>query len=446
MNEKKPGLSFGSILAILLTLAVSAGSLLFFAGMQGEDHDARMDAEKIIRVLGDALQGPTPEINPQATVRTVTVTLAPQAAMATPEPYVAPTAAPAAQETAYAAADHTFTLTVGGLLGFHSDISDAVYDKKSKTFDYASIFTYLGDHVNADLNLITLDGVLNTENQKYSDTYTPASCLDGIKESGFDGILLNTEHVLDYGAQGAEKTVSAIGEKGFFSLGINAGNGYQHQMISLNGGSVALLSYTDVLTAKGKNALEEQNGKNMLQRFDEEVAAWDIQNARKQGARCVIVLMYWGKEDATSITSAQRKTANALAAAGADLILGVHPSRVLPMEWIDTQDEAGKTRKTLAVYSLGSMLTESREGYDISGVLLHLNITCSAQGGVTFNRVEYTPTYIWRQYEGNKWQYRVVCSAEEAPENMEQKQQEVMARALSRIQKTLEGTPATQHP
>jgi len=377
-------------------------------------------------------------------VRTVTVTLAPQAAAATPEPYVAPTAAPVMQETAVSVAEHTFTLTVGGLLGFHSDVSDAVYDKNAKSFDYASIFSSLGEHVHADLNLVTLNGVLNTEDQKYSDAYAPVSALDGIKVAGFDGVLLNTKHVLDYGTQGAEKTVSAIGAQGFLPVGVNAGNAYQNQMISLNGGSVALLSYTDVLSAKGKNALETQAGKNMLRRFDEEEAAQDIRNAREQGARCVIVFMYWGKEDATAITSAQRKTANALAKAGADLILGVHPSRVLPMEWIDTLDDSGESRRTLAVYSLGSLLTESRDGYDISGILLHLKITCQPQGGVIFHQVEYTPTYIWRQYEGEQWQYRVVCSAEEAPAGMEQKQQEVMGRALNRIQKTLEDSPAIQ--
>lgn len=449
MSKKKPGLSLGSVLFIALTLMVSAGCLAFFAGMQGEDHDVRMDAKKMIRVLGDAFQAPTPETQPHATVRTVTVTLAPQAAP-TPEIYMAPapTAVPldTGVQPSFQGQDYSFSITLGGVIGFHSDISEAVHQKEDKTFDYAPIFSYLGENVHADLNLVTLDCVLNEADQKYSDTYTPVSCLDGIKKAGFDGILLNTEHVMDYGAQGTKNMVSAIQAKGFLACGVNAGSAYQNQMISLNGGSVAILSYTDVLTAKGKNTLETQAGENMLTPFDLEKAQADIAAARRQGAHCVIVNLYWGKEDATAITASQRKTAAALAEAGADLILGVHPSRVLPMEWIETKDADGKPRKTLAAYSLGTLLTESRDGYDISGILLHLNITCRANGSVEFGSIEYTPTYIWRQYVGNGWQYRVVCSADAPPEGMEQKQQEVMGRALNRIRKTLEKSPVIQRP
>ena len=110
MNKNKAGFSLGTILAILLTLAVSAGCLIFLAGMQGEDRDVRMDAKKMIRVLGDALLGPTPEVQPYATVRTVTVTLAPQIA-ATPEIYIAPapTALPVQQALA-PAQQYSFTL------------------------------------------------------------------------------------------------------------------------------------------------------------------------------------------------------------------------------------------------------------------------------------------------------------------------------------------------
>jgi len=117
---------------------------------------------------------------------------------------------------------------------------------------------------------------------------------------------------------------------------------------------------------------------------------------------------------------------------------------VLPMEILNCTDEKGRSRQAFVAYSMGSLLTESRDGYDISGVLLHLQITCHGDGQVTFSGAEYTPTYIWRQIVNEKWQYRVVASNAPAPEGMEQKQQEVMGRALKRIQETLKDSPVTQ--
>ena len=441
MNGKGPRVSLGTILVLCLTAAVVAGCVIVFAQIQGENPEARMGAQKVVGMIGNALHGPSPLPAPQNTVRTVTVTLAPTAAAATPAP------------TAYAQAEGTqpparqgfsFTLTIGGLLGFHSDISDSVYDKTAKTFDYAPVLATLGSKVHADLNVATLPHVLNTVDQKYADVTAPAAILAGVKAGGFNDLLLNTEHILDQGAQGAADTAAAIMAGGFSCGGVAAGGAQQNRLVQINGGRVALLAYTDTLTNKGKNALESQA--ELLTLFDLESIGRDISAARSQGASFVAVFLHWGREEATAVTAAQRETARSLTAMGADLIVGTHPSRVLPMEIISCAGTDGSPRQALVAYSLGTLLTESREGYDISGALLHLRITCGSQGEVAFDSIEYTPTYIWRQSVGGKMQYRVVCSADAAPEDMDAKQREVMGRALVRVQNTLKDGPAAQRP
>ena len=129
---------------------------------------------------------------------------------------------------------------------------------------------------------------------------------------------------------------------------------------------------------------------------------------------------------------------------GADAIIGFHPSRVLPIEIIESIDKQGNRRETLVAYSMGSLLTESRIGYDISGILLHLDITCGSDGEVKFNRIEYTPTYIWRQNFNGNMQYRIVSSNQPPPDGMDKNQQEVMGRALNRIQNSLSGCPVIE--
>ena len=202
------------------------------------------------------------------------------------------------------------------------------------------------------------------------------------------------------------------------------------------------MGYTDELTAKSRNTLYENPG--LMRLLDLETVRADIREARAQGANCVIVCVSWGRADATGVTSAQRTMAQALAQAGADMIVGTRPSRVLPMELITCRGEEGRMRQTLAMYSLGTLVTESRDGYDISGILLHLDITVDPQGTLHFDTIDYTPTYIWRQTVEGRTQFRVVCSASEAPEGMNADQQRYMQNALNRIQKTLNESPARQ--
>jgi len=445
MKENRKKISLGTILTLCLTAIVTVGCIFLFSKMMGDNRDAMMSAQKMMGMIGSALQAPTPETMPQSTVRTVIVTLAPTAEIVpTPAPNSALNQQPAPTVSVAQYEEFSFTLTAAGLAGFHSDISDSVYDKAARTFDFKPVLSSIGEKVTADYNLVTLPNLLNTTDLKYADVNAPVGILDALLAGGFDDVLLNTEHVLDQGAESAANTARAITERGFSCGGISAGNALQNRMITLNGAKIALLAYTDTLTNKGNNALETQAGRDLLQLFDLSHIQGMIQNAKAQGANCVIVMVHWGREDSASITTAMREKARALADMGADIILGSHPSRVLPMEMIETRGESGQARQTLVAYSMGTLLTESRDGYDISGILLHLDITCDTLGNVRFNSVQYTPTYIWRQNMDGKMQYRVVCSADMPPSGMDDHQKEVMGRALNRIADTLRDSPVFQ--
>ncbi len=443
MKHHKPGWSLGTILTLLLTLAVTAGCVLLFSRIQGENTGAQMDAQRVISLMNAAFQGPTAAPEPlQSPVRTVKVTLAPVTATPaadTPAPTEAqPTPTPIVEQP------YTFSLTAGGLVAFQSDISDSVYSKADKTADYQPILSQIGGKIYADLNLITLPQIINVLDRKYGDTVALSEAADAVRGLGVDEVILASEHILDQGPQGAADTVSALSARSLACAGVSAGGAAQHRLIPLNGGTVALLCYTEAMTAKTKTAQKENPG--ALRLFSLEAAREDIRWARAQGARCVIVCLYWGKTDASAITSAQRNTALALAEMGADVILGTRPSRVLPMEILSCTGVDGKTREAFVAYSLGTLLTESREGYDISGALLHLTVSCDSQGRIHFQNAEYTPTYIWRQSVNGAMRYRVVCSADPAPEEMSGQQREVMQRALNRVESILKGSPVNQRP
>ena len=443
MKHHKPGWSIGTILTLLLTVVVTAGCLFMFGKMRGKDTNARMDAQRVIGLMNSAFQGPTAAPTAQNQVRTVKVTLAP--VTAPPEADTpAPVATPVPTEPPAALPPYTFSLTAGGLLSFQSDISDAVYSKENKTADYQPVLSRISGKVYADLNLVTLPQTINVSDRKYGDAITLSEAADAVRSLGMEQVVLASEHILDQGSQGAADTVSTLAARGLSCTGVNVTGASQRRLVTLNGGTVALLSYTEALTAKSRNAQKENAG--VLQLFSLDTARADIRWARSQGARCVIVCLYWGKADAVEVTRAQRTTALSLAQMGADIILGTRPGRVLPMEIISCTGEDGKARDAFVAYSLGTLLTESREPYDISGILLHLTVFSDEQGRMHFQNAEYTPTYIWRQEMNNKIQYGVVCSADPAPDEMSSQQKQVMQRALTRVQSILKNSPVAQRP
>lgn len=440
MNKKKPGLSIGSILVLCLTAAVAVGCVFMFGKMRSQDANAMMDAERMRGLMDSFMKSPTSEPEPQSTAQTVTITLAP--VIITPPPVTGKPAASPTPNTQANDLSHSFSLTAGGLMSFQSDISDTVYNKTDKTVDYIPVVSMISGKIYADMNLVTFPQVLNVADHKYGDYLVPVEAAVAIRACRFDNVVLGTEHILDQGEQGAVDTVSSLSGIGMICEGVNAGVYSQNRVVQLNGGRIAILYYTDSLTPKGKNTLSGQEG--LMRLYSEETVRKDILTARGQGARCVIVCMYWGNENTVSVTTSMRKTATALAQMGADVILGSQPLRVLPMEIISTVDENGKPRDTFVAYSLGTFLSESRDAYAISGILLHMNIRSDQNGRLHFESIEYTPTYIWRQKVNGRVQYRVVCSADPAPEDMSDQQRDVMGRALTRIQNILKDSPITQ--
>lgn len=433
--KKRRGWSLGTILTLCLTVAVAVGYLLTYARIKAQPTGGSTTAGgPVVAWANEASSAETRETGAQESVRTVTVTLAPSAT-ATPAPEI--TVPPVMHYDAYA-----FDLTLGGVIAYQSDISASLFDNAAKTIDYSSVLSLLSPKIHADLNMVTFGQLIHSDSMVFDDVNVPAAAADALRTAGFDDVILCTEHALDQGESGAAQTVSALNARGLSCGGVTAGGAQQNRLLQLNGAKIAVLAYTDVLTAKGKNAREAKP--SLLKMYDQETARRDIQTAKAQGASLVIVWMHWGRADTASVTNAQREKARALAEMGADVILGTRPTRVLPMELITSIGADGYPRQTFVAYSMGTLVTENRnDGYAISGVLLHLHISGDEQGRIRFGSAEYTPTYIWCQRDGGKTSFRVVCSADPAPEGMDDRQKTYMQNAYNRIRETLQNCPVS---
>ena len=95
----------------------------------------------------------------------------------------------------------------------------------------------------------------------------------------------------------------------------------------------------------------------------------------EQGAAVVVVSLNWGTSGTSKPTNAQRKLAQAIADAGADVIVGAGTRVVQPVTWLTHKNADGTAAQTLCAWSLGSLLNESRKDGNVAGMLLQLQIS-----------------------------------------------------------------------
>ena len=452
--KRKRGISLGTVLMIFMTIAVSAGCFWVLPKLSG-GQPIEIDAQQVVSALVEdlslpplelsdipILQGrkPLPTVTPSAPplqmdtlpMPTVPQPLAP-AAIATP---AAPTETPAPQ-------DVSFTLTAGGTITLASPIRKSVYHIESDTYDFSVLFSHISQETQSDLCMVTLENTLD-DNSKYTDVNLLSQATDSLIELGADLVALGFPKALDAGLPSLTNTIDALKQDGFSVIGAYASteDAQQPLILDLNGVHTAILHYTEDLSSKGDSAVKKSGAAYAVPLLDLETVQADIQAARQMGAQVVILSVNWGALDKTVPTKAQKKLAQQLADAGADVILGAHTQTIQPVEYLTATRADGTTHQTLVAYSLGALMTESRDTRNIAGMLLHLTLTYHPQTGtVTFDRVEYTPTYIWRYKEEGLHQYRSVASDQPAPDQMDESQQKVMAKILNYTLEALESSP-----
>ncbi len=447
MRKRRP-LSVGTIVTLIMTAVVICGCFFLLSRMRERGSDFRIGAGALISAFDEVIShkntGANATLTPAPTIKTTVVTIAPAASAPPQTIRNEPTAQNSEQTTAPAALpSYTLKLTVSGMVNIRTGISSSALSDDKTSFQLNDVFSSLTPYIHADINLAPLEGLLNGNAEKYSNIQYPGESAAALSAAGFDTLLLNHEHALDYGLDGLSKTISAAKTAGLSCAGITA-EGAKDKIFSVNGMKVAMLAYVDALSSRGKENVKDAPGAVVL--YDLSQVEKDVAAAKKAGASLVIVCLHWGKESAESATNSQKEAAKKIAAAGADIILGVNPSSVLPLEMIETTQNGGSVRKTLAAYSLGTLLTDSRASRPIvSGLLLHIKVTVSPQlQQVTFDSIEYTPTYIWNQKLNGKTIFRVLCSADAAPDEMSADQRKNMGNALKYIDKVLENGPATR--
>ena len=439
MKGKRP-LSAGTLFMLGLTAIITVGSLFVLKKMRNDISLIQLP-EKIMDVSQltfSASATPVPKSTDLPVIEQILPATDGGNRTAVPVSEQTPTPSPTAvQSTKTQSPARSFSLTVSGIAAFDKDITEACLTQDKSDVDYSGIFDDISEYLVSDLNVCPVGGLFVGSAKNYSDLIYPTSAAKALGQAGFDSLLMNFSKALDKGLDPLTESVNITNQSNLTSFGTGV-SGSGDKIIQLNGIKIAMLGYVSTASSKTKSAMKTYP--DALNSLDTDAIGQDIQQVRQAGAEVVIVCVCWGKTDAEKITASQRSTAQALAGAGADLIIGFNPSGVLGVEYV--QGENGHT--ALVAYSMGSLLCADRSaGRNVAGMLLQLNINVQNET-VSFSKIDYVPLYQWRQKINGKITYKVVVASAAVPEGMEQKQQGYMSNALTRINKLMTSAPLTR--
>ena len=401
MNDRKRGVGAGTI----IMLGVTAAVIVLFAVIA-------------LPIAGQRRDPVEPGTLAAASARP---TVTPQMAMA-----LQPVNTPAPAQTARRA----FTLTAGGTVSLSSDMVKAGKSDVG-SYDFSGMLSLLAGDLKADISLVTLE---NLAGEKPSSPVVPKAVMSMLREGGVNTLAIGFPDAWVKGTSVVQDTREAAAKAGMTPIGAFSDSSQaqpSQQIYLVNGVRVALLHFTQGVSNNSSKALKK-DGRTELFPLTSGAAA-SIRTAKAIGAEMVVVSVRWTGSN-SSPTKEQKKLAQEMADAGADVIIGTDSKRrALTAEWLVGNRDDGGQHRTLCCWSLGCLLSENQNN---SGMLLHLSVEMDEAGYPHITGANYTPTFTW--VHSNR--YQAISALRTAPDAMNSTQQKKMDTMREKVEKVMNGS------
>ncbi|MET9514644.1 CapA family protein [Streptomyces sp. NPDC002994] len=247
-----------------------------------------------------------------------------------------PTATPVPDPAAAGGSDgeqRGFTLVASGdVLPHASVIRQAQADAGGNGYDFAPMLVGVKSVVSeADLAICHMETVYGADGGPYTgypNFKSPPEVAKGLSSTGYDSCSTASNHSLDAGVDGIDRTLGALDKAGVKHVGSARTEAEAREPAWLKGGTakVAQLAYT-----YGTNGYPLPEGRPWaVNLIDQEKIVADARAARKAGADVVVVSLHWGTEWQDAPDDQQLRLGKALTASKTDdrpdidLILGTH--------------------------------------------------------------------------------------------------------------------------
>ncbi|MEP6648473.1 MAG: CapA family protein [Lapillicoccus sp.] len=280
---------------------------------------------------------------------------APPAALSTPASAEPPATAPSSTPLT---PDSPVTLAFGGDVHFEGRLANLLTPE-----GLAALRPALGG---ADVSVVNLETAITDRGVEQPKIYhfrTTPQALVTLQLAGVDAVSMANNHAVDYGPDGLADTLAAQASSPIPVIGIgqNAEKAFAPAVFDVRGTTVAAIASTQVndFTVHTFPATDTKPGiagnldsTRLLAAVTAARVAYDV----------VVVFLHWGSDYTTCPDGAQTSTATALAAAGADVVVGGHAHRVQGAGWLG---------RTYVDYGLGNFVWLNTRGPvdAVSGVL-----------------------------------------------------------------------------
>ena len=311
-------------------------------------------------------------------------------------------------DTKEAQATTRITLAAIGDLLIHESVYQSVYNSSTGRYEFAPIFKYVAPYLkNADCTIANLETRFAGPEVGYSGYPSfncPASLGTAAREAGVDLLATANNHSLDKGWTGVVNTLDNIDRTTLAHIGTSRSQEERDRILirDVNGVKIAFLNYTE-----STNEIPLPSGRPYaVNLMDESRIIAETTTAKQQGADLVVAVLHWGKEYERTQSSSQRNRAIRLFQGGVDLIIGSHPHVVQQIERISVQ-VGGVARNRYVVYSLGNFVSNQRDRYRDSGIIVYADIEKTSSGAAVTG-VRYLPVWVQKSYATSVAQFRVL--------------------------------------
>ena len=426
-------LSAGTIVMLTITALVLVGFFALLPSFTG-NQDIRLDAAKLAVAMDQSLSQIAASTSDYLSKQPQTTALPPEslAGLATAPPkqpgqqQLSPTPVPVQTPEP----KRSFTLSAAGSIVWNSNVRKALTFGEEERFDLLT--DQLIGRMNADLSFAALENTL-IDADKLSNINMPSDLAQPIQQMGVNVLSIAHPENLSSGMDGLSDTMQVIRSAGMHPVGgfTSEDERRTFSMTHLNGVAVCFLSYQETLSSASTKQTSAGERSYAIAPLDKDLITSEITAARQAGAQVIAIHLNWGKKGAAEPSDEQIALAQALADAGADIILGTGSGVLQPVKVLSADRGDGRYHPVLCAYSLGYFFSPDRESRTtLTSILLEATVTYDpASGSVAFEDLGYTPTYAWRGKDEGKTIYRTLLNDNETyPDFVSKDQKGVMER------------------
>lgn len=276
-----------------------------------------------------------------------------------------------------------------------ADISSVV--QETPFAEDKDFYNAVADDIKSTSQESNIKEQINRLYSEYPKFSSPQGIASAQEAAGFDIIACATNHMMDQGIEGIDRTYYAYKDDTNV-IGILPSDRQESEnyiVISKNGITIALFDYTYGINDLGIPS-GYSNCINILS--DEDKVKKDLETARQE-ADAVIVFVHWGEEYKSDITDYQKKWTDIFYESGVNVVIGSHPHVLEPYELI--QREGGQ--QMLVYYSLGNFVSGQNEIERILGGMATFTLGKTVtQDDITITLTDYElePIVTHQEKEG----------------------------------------------